>query len=198
MAVANRSARYILLFSHSIYFCAAFTLKENIITPFRHPDLMKKILIVYYSFEGNTEFIAEAIASEIGADIERLKPVKDLKSKGFSKFVWGGRQVAMKKKPELEPLDKNPDDYDVLIIGTPVWASTFTPAIRSFLASYPLKGKKIALFCTHQGGPKNTLDNLEAALEGNTIIGRLDLPHVLKRGPEQKKADAIKWARGIL
>lgn len=159
---------------------------------------MKKILVVYYSFEGNTEFIAEAIAGALDADIQRLKPIKDLKSKGFSKFVWGGRQVVRKKKPELEPLDKNPDDYEMLIIGTPVWAFNYTPAVRSFLAKYPLKGKKIAIFCTHQGGPKKTLANLEAALAGNTIVGKLDLPFVLEKEPEQKKARAIEWAKGFL
>jgi len=158
----------------------------------------RKILVVYYSLEGNTRFIAEAIATELDADIEDLKPVKDLKSKSLGKFMWGGRQVVMKKRPELERLSTKPDDYDVIFIGTPVWVFTFTPVIRSFFTGHVPAGKKIALFCTFQRRPKNTLTNLEMELESNTIIGKLELPNVLAEEPEQKKAEAIKWARRIL
>lgn len=45
---------------------------------------MKK-LVVFYSFEGNTKFLAEAIANEIKADILELKPKKEIKTKGFFK-----------------------------------------------------------------------------------------------------------------
>ena len=35
-----------------------------------------KIIIVYYSLEGNTDFVAQKIASELNADILRLSPKK--------------------------------------------------------------------------------------------------------------------------
>lgn len=61
---------------------------------------MKK-LVVFYSFEGNTKFLAEAIAKGIKADILELKPEKDLKTKGFFKYPLGGVQVVFGKKPKL-------------------------------------------------------------------------------------------------
>jgi flavodoxin len=154
----------------------------------------KKVLVVYYSFEGNTRFIAEAIAKELGADIQELKPVKDLKSKGFSKYVWGGRQVVTKKMPKLLPLEKKPEDYDAIFIGTPVWAYTFAPALRTFFAEHPLKGKKIALFMCHGGGPKDAMAKFEAEVSGSTVIGRLDLRNVLAEETDQKKKTAVEWA----
>ena len=39
---------------------------------------MAKILVVYYSLTGNTKFVAEHISNELNADIEELKPIKDL------------------------------------------------------------------------------------------------------------------------
>ena len=36
----------------------------------------KKILIVYYSFSGNTKFIAESMAKSIDADTVELVPKK--------------------------------------------------------------------------------------------------------------------------
>lgn len=157
-----------------------------------------KVLVVYYSFEGNTRFIAETIAKELGADIQELKPIKDLKSKGFSKYVWGGRQVVTKKKPELMPLEKKPEDYDIIFIGTPVWAYTFAPALRTFLTEHPLKGKKIALFMCHGGGPKEAMAKFEAEVSGSTVIGKLDLMNVLDEEPEAKKRKASEWARKIV
>ena len=156
--------------------------------------IANSVLVVYYSFEGNTRFIAEAIAKELGADIQELKPVKDLKSKGFSKYIWGGRQVMANKQPELMPLDKRPEDYDVIFIGTPVWVYTFAPALRTFFAQHPLKGKMVALFMCHGGGPKGAMAKTEAMLAGNTIIGRIDFEEPLANEPEAKKRQAAEWA----
>jgi len=50
-------------------------------------SMHKKILVVYYSFEGSTRLMAETIAHELKADVLELKPVKDLQSKGFMKYV---------------------------------------------------------------------------------------------------------------
>jgi len=49
----------------------------------------------------------------------------------------------MKVEPELERRNKNPEHYDVIIIGTPVWAFTYTPAIRTFFSQAKLEGKQI-------------------------------------------------------
>ena len=66
--------------------------------------MSKKILIVYYSLTGNTKYIAELIKEAINADILPIKPIKELNPKGTMKFIWGGAQATMKKKPKLEPI----------------------------------------------------------------------------------------------
>jgi len=38
----------------------------------------------------------------------------------------------MKEKPELKAFDKDLDKYDLIFIGTPVWAFNYTPAIYTF------------------------------------------------------------------
>ena len=120
-----------------------------------------KALVIFYSFEGNTKFIAENIAHEIGADTLELKPKDDVSSKGFMKYFWGGKQVFMKHSPELFPLDKNPNDYNILFIGTPVWAFSFTPTLKTFFEQNHFENKKIALFCCHGGGKMKTLKKIK-------------------------------------
>jgi len=100
-----------------------------------------KVLVVYYSLDGNTKYLAESIAECVGADFLQLKPVKDIKNNKM-KYFFGGKQATMRAKPELQPFDLNSGEYDIIIIGTPVWASTMTPAVRTFLNKIDLKDKK--------------------------------------------------------
>jgi len=155
-----------------------------------------KNLVVYYSLEGNTQYLAENIAECVGADILRLMPVKDIKN-NKTKYLFGGRQAVMKKKPKLLPLDKNPEEYDMIIIGTPVWASTITPAVRSFLSSSTFQDKKIGLFCCDRGGPGNVIMHMRELLEGNEILGTINFKEPIK-GEKSKKDAVCKWAQGLI
>jgi flavodoxin len=155
-------------------------------------------LIVYYSLEGNTRLIAGEIAEEIGADILELKPKKDIQSKGFMRYFWGGKQVMQKEKPELLPLDIKIQDYDLLMLGTPVWAGNYAPVYNTLFESENIKNKKIALFCCHGGGKGKVFNSFKTALEGNEIIGELDLKDPLKNDRNASAANARQWARSIV
>ncbi|WFD11665.1 flavodoxin family protein [Tepidibacter hydrothermalis] len=156
---------------------------------------MKK-LVIYYSFEGNTKLLSQIIAQNLDADILEINPKDEVKRKGFMKYLWGGKSVFMKEKPELEPISIDIDEYDLLIIGTPVWAGTFTPALRTFFDKYDIKNKKIFLFCTHNGGPGKTLENMKSELDMNNVIGVKDFVNVSKN-IEVNKNIAEKWVEEI-
>ncbi len=155
-----------------------------------------KILVVYYSLSGNTQFIAESIADCVHADILRLKPLKDVKNNAF-KFFVGGKQAATKQKPGLQSYNVDPAQYDVIIIGTPVWASTMTPAVRSFIEQKELQGKKIGLYMCSRGGPGKTLTHMEDLLEGNEILGKIGFREPIK-GQDSQKEKACNWAKELL
>jgi flavodoxin len=101
--------------------------------------------------EGNTEYAAEKIASELGAETLRIEPVKAYPTKGFRKFLWGGKSAVMAEKPKLLPYKFNTDAYDRIIFGFPVWAGNITPPIRTFVIENNLKGKRIAAFACQSG-----------------------------------------------
>lgn len=160
-------------------------------------DLKK--LVIFYSFEGNTKFIAEGISEIIGADLLELKPKKDVESKGFMKYFWGGKQVITGKKPELLPIDKKPEDYDLILIGTPIWASRYTPAINTFLDTAQINGKKIAFFCCHAGGGNGkAFKMLKEQLKGNEVLGEIEFKDPLKKGKEEAKEQLKEWIERIL
>ena len=122
-----------------------------------------KTAVVYYSMHGNVRYVSEKVAKELGADLIELIPVKAYPDKGAMQFIWGGSAVTFKKKPELEPYTFNASDYDLVIIGTPVWASNFTPPHRTFFENNDLTGKKIAAIVTSAGG--NSVKCIEAIKE---------------------------------
>lgn len=141
---------------------------------------MKRI-VVYYSLDGNTRFIAGEIAVHFNADLLELKPLREIGRAEPVKHIWGGKQVIMKETPGLQEYSFNAEDYDCIFLGTPVWSFTFSPPVRSFLKENPLRGKDMVLFCTHRGLPGRTFKNLRKALEGNRIIGQIDFSNVLAR-----------------
>ena len=158
----------------------------------------KKALVVYFSLEGNTRFVAETIAGLAKADILELTPITNI-SKGFTKYLWGGRMAMMKTEPELKPYDINPKDYDLLFIGSPIWAWTFSPPIRTFLAKSKLRKKKVALFITHGGGPKEAMTKFKAALEGNKILGEIDFFEPEGQNTQKEaKVKLKKWVGKML
>ena len=124
-----------------------------------------KTLIVYYTLEGNTHYAAKKIASKLGADVLRIKPVKTYPRKGFKKFFWGGKSAVMAETPELEPYEFDASAYDRIIFGFPVWAGNVTPPIRTFIKDNELSGKRIAAFACQSGsGAEKAFGKLKAAL----------------------------------
>jgi flavodoxin len=133
-----------------------------------------KTAVIYYSCTGNSTLVAEILKAELNADTFRIETLDDKKRKGFALMFWGGSQVFTGKKPPLKPLSVDISAYDLVILGTPVWAGSPSPALASFLDTNSITGKKIALFCCHGGGKGKALDKLKALLNGNTIIGEID------------------------
>lgn len=159
--------------------------------------MKNKILVVYYSLEGNTKLIAEAISEKLSSDILEVKPKKDIDSQSKMKYLVGGKQAVTKEKPKLVSYDVNAENYDILFIGTPVWAWTFAPAIRSFLHSTNLKGKKIALFSCNAGANGKTFENMKDKLQGNEFLGQIEFKEPLKSDRQENIERAKKWAYDI-
>lgn len=155
-----------------------------------------KTIIVYYSLEGNTDLVARLVADQIGADMIRLEPEKEIPKNGFHKFFWGGKSVLFQEKPKLLNKDLNLDTYDTLIIGTPIWADSFTPPINTFLSETRLVGKTIYLFATNAGGRTDKcFEKMKGKLEGNQIKGTAEFTNVKKMDAKELKDKVVEFSR---
>lgn len=156
-----------------------------------------RILVVYYSFEGNTKLIAESMAKETGSDILKLEVVKPI-SNDATKYIVGGKQAILKEKPKLMPYEFKAENYDVLFIGTPIWAWNYTPALRTFFAENSIKNKKIALFSCCGSSNGKTFENIKKVLKDNEFLGEIQFFEPLKTKTEENIELAKSWAKKMI
>ncbi len=119
-----------------------------------------KTLVVYYSRTGVTRKVAQAIAGHISADIEEIIDTKD--RSGPMGYLIAGKDSAMKVKTPIQPPQKDPAGYDLVIIGTPVWAFTMAAPVRTWMLDFASKCRQVAFFCTEGGsGDERTFRDME-------------------------------------
>ena len=131
---------------------------------------MNRVIVVYYSLNGNSAYVAEKIAGETGCDVLAVEPEKDYPKSGFMKFFRGGKSAVMKEMPALKPYQFRAENYDHVILGLPVWASNVTPPIRTFIHENMevLKDKKISAYvCESGAGGEKVLDRLQQELQNH-------------------------------
>jgi flavodoxin len=117
------------------------------------------VCVLYFSRTGNTKRLAEAISDSLES------PIFDVATSNPSDF----------------------NDFDVLIIGTPVNGSRPAPEVTSFIGRMPEgKGKKTILFCTYAIMKGSTLKIMEKELIKK---GYVPILSVSKRGLKLNKAD---------
>lgn len=119
-----------------------------------------KTLVAYYSRTGNTKKVAEEIARELEADTEEIIDKKN--RKGALGWLSGGRDASMKNPTRIECAEKKLSDYDLVVIGTPIWAWSATPAIRTYIKKQADNLPNVAFFCTmNTSGAEKTFDAMK-------------------------------------
>ncbi len=154
-----------------------------------------KSLVVYYSRTGNARFVAETIAAEVGADVEEVLDLK--KRSGPLGFLGGGSDARRGKETEISQNIKSPTGYDLIIVGTPVWASRPSPAIATYLRKNDLSGKKVALFFTQGGKKPAAVEQTKALIPNSEFIGQLSLVNPLTTKDESEK-QIVEWCKTLV
>ena len=134
-----------------------------------------KALVVYYSLGGNTRKIANLIQSKINADIAEIKLEQDYKGSYDEIVELGQEEVNSGYMPKIKQLTANLDNYDVIILDTPVWWYTFAPAMKSFLNTHNLANKNIYIFATNGGWIGHTFQDFKDVLPKSNIVSNLNI-----------------------
>ena len=119
-----------------------------------------KSLVVYYSRSNVTKKLAEDIASKTDSDLEEIKP--KVNYQGKMGFARGGKHAIQEKIIDLEPLKYDPQDYEVVYLGAPVWAGKAANPLITYIKQNEGKFENVKFFITAGGtGFDSTLNQLE-------------------------------------
>ena len=130
---------------------------------------MKAVVVFYSQTCGNTRKIAEMIALTTGAALAEIKTVEDYGRDYDAVMVRARDEINSGFLPEIRPLSADLSEYDTVIIGTPTWWYTMAPAVRKFLRSTDLTGKRVYAFQTHGGQPGSALKDIRRLSKGENI-----------------------------
>lgn len=155
-----------------------------------------KTLIVFFSWGGNTRTVANHIHDLIGGDMVEVETVTPYPDRYEEVIQIAPEELANDYRPPLKTRVENIDEYDTLIVGTPIWGGHLTPAMKSFLASYDLLGKVIAPFCTHGGsGTSQSVNDIRSVCPDDVTF--LTPLAIYGNRAEDARGDVEEWLTQI-
>ena len=166
----------------------------------------KKILVVYYSradenytvgniSKGNTEIIAEMIAKKTGGTLLHVEPAKEY-PKGYDDCInVAKKELAQDARPAIKPVNVNPEEFDEIYVGYPVWWGEMPMPMFTFFEKYNLKGKTIHPFVTHEGSGLSGVARLKKVTGANVTPGLAIYGHVAQNERDKAQKEVDKWVK---
>lgn len=138
-----------------------------------------KTLVAFYSRDGHTKRVAEIIANALNAELDEIVDKKP--RKGILGFLRAGYDATRRKTTEIS-FTKNPTDYDIVVIGTPVWNSRVTPAIRTYLLRNRENIRRAAFFATCTGRSGKCLKQMHELYGSEVLAEKVILRNAIEGG----------------
>lgn len=117
--------------------------------------IQAKTLVAYYSYTNNIHRVISELTVQIQADVIRIEPVEKGLDYAVDNYAIGSEQIAaIRAKPNdassypaIDPVTVNWDEYNTVIIATPLWWGNMASPIQTFLFhnGASLAGKNIGL-----------------------------------------------------
>lgn len=136
---------------------------------------MSRKLVAYFSASGVTAKAAAELAGALSADIYEIKPKVPYTKEDLDWTNMKSRSSLemsdSSSRPEIAVSELQLGEYDVLLLGFPIWWYVAPTIINSFLESHDFSGKKIVLFATSGGsGFGKIAEGLKPSLAADTEL----------------------------
>lgn len=130
-----------------------------------------KILVAYFSATGTTRSLAEYAANSLDADLYEIVPEVPYTADDLNYNDSSSRANREQSDPSTRPAIlksvEGMEDYNVVLLGYPIWHGQAPKILYTFLESYDFSGKTIVPFCTsHSSGIGSSDANLHALAPG--------------------------------
>ncbi|MCG0576945.1 NAD(P)H-dependent oxidoreductase [Burkholderia cenocepacia] len=105
-----------------------------------------KVLVVFYSRTGTTRRAASALAEMLDADVEEIVVTRD--RAGPFGYLRSLVEAINQKPAEIVAAKRDPAAYDLVVIGSPVWAGCVSSPVRAYLVANQRRLPRVAFFCS--------------------------------------------------
>jgi flavodoxin len=133
-----------------------------------------KTLVVYYSRKGHTAQVAEQIAKELGADIDIIVDKKG--RGGLGGWLSAGKESMKDIPANIEEPKRDPAGYELVVIGSPIWAGRISTPTRAYLRRYASKFPDVAFFISCFGDNEGMFEYM-ASLAGKAPKATIFVPN---------------------
>ena len=152
-----------------------------------------KILIAYFSHWGHTRQLAELIADLTGGDLFEITTDHHYPVAHDPCSAQAHQEQLTDFRPHLTSQVAKMDQYEMVLIGHPIWWYRAPMVIRSFEESYDLTGKTLIPFCTSGDvGIEQTKADLRQMVPAATVRPGLRLSSAAVVGRKQRVIDWLK------
>ena len=135
-------------------------------------DETGKTLVAYYSATGNTENVANYIATATDGDLFKLEPAEPYSDADLNWTDDNSRVVREHNNPDerdialVKSTVENWDEYDTIFIGYPIWWGIAAWPVNGFIEANDFTGKTVIPFCTSSSSGLGESGELLAEMAG--------------------------------
>lgn len=162
------------------------------------PTAQGNVLVAYFSASGNTERVAQQIASDLGADTFAITPAEPYTSEDLNWNQEGSRvniEHENESARDIELAQVTPDGwdgYDTVFIGYPIWWGIAAWPVDGFVSGNNFDGKTVIPFCTStSSGLGQSADLLEQMANGGTWL------EGMRFSGSASAADVSEWVNSL-
>lgn len=101
-----------------------------------------KILVAYYSKTGHTKAAAQKIAKAAGGALHEIVPTKEYPASYVATVAVAKWEQLKNEKPALNDKVQGFEDYNVVLVGFPIWWFTCPQLIKTFMKAMILQAKR--------------------------------------------------------
>ena len=130
-----------------------------------------RILVVSYSWTGTTRKVAESLAAALRCDSEAIIEVRS--RSGMLGYLRSLLEARRQVPSRIAAAGKDPSRYDLVVVGTPVWAWSLSSPVRAYLLANKPGLPAVAFFCTLGGAGSDRTFSQMQELAGKRPVGCL-------------------------
>lgn len=135
-----------------------------------------KILVVYFTWGGNSRTLAGYARDITGGDIFEIVPAQPYPSQYRATTEQARKELDDNYLPAIKNQINNLSSYDTIILCYPNWWGTIPQIVKRFLQDNDFSGKTIAPICTHEGSRLGrSVTDIRALCPNSTITEGLDV-----------------------